>query len=790
MHMRQMIKSFLWIVFLAFGLQAAWGFALLGPLPGYTGLPSSFGDAWQTPVIGYGPGNGEIGGPKNIGEEYRYNTPVLYYAYDANFLDFFGSNGVSAVDSAFDTLNNAFTNNPTGITRGLDGYSLALSEFPLNSESVNYTAQSAGLVDLKSFAMFIMLEQLGLAEPERYVWTLHDRYLPPSGKCPEDELYLVVQRNFDFMPTPLNRIQYSSYVNGTLYSYLILEVCTGPNPLAITFPFSPDPFASTYTAVAGLGDGLFLGGFYTGLTRDDVAGLRYLLTTNNVNWESPVVGSALIGSTTIGQTNYSPQMLLYTSNYNAFWLSAQTNAPATLSNLYPGLVILGSSNTFTVTVTPNVIAYYTNQIGAPVGSPPVLVVRTNSYTTNALEIYFDTFANIVTNGFKSSPNTTATLVTVTVGVQSGAPVGSPVVTNTTTKTVTLPKMPSGEFYINTNYLCGPDLILTNQPTGFPIAIVTAVTNLVYATINSAGYFTSQSLVTYSTTHVYVVEQPICSTTTVGSVTNGPGLYQGIGKIQFISAPFDSLIGQTFQPVTNTYTMTLVSNSKAQKQTFQRIATQPDVVFSAQDWATPNPAVGEIQAPAFGRSMHFNVNNILVNLAGPGTIYPPVFISLDKVGDVFGNGSLALNFLSTNQFLSEFTQMIGWTAGYGGPNGLLAWASFDSSTNDPVVYPDGASIENLQYQILVQLSFSPSTTNSTPLNGASGQAYPPTKITASGGAFTPPFTWSATGLPAGLSVSPDGILSGTPTQSGTFDFTLTLTDLISRSVQWTIAITIQ
>ena len=106
--------------------------------------------------------------------------------------------------------------------------------------------------------------------------------------------YLVVQRNFDIMPSPLNQIQYSSYINGTLYTYIIAGVLhrTSP-PGGITVPFSPDPFADTYTAVAGLGDGLYLGGFYTGLTRDDVAGLRYLLTTNNVNWETPAAGKCL-----------------------------------------------------------------------------------------------------------------------------------------------------------------------------------------------------------------------------------------------------------------------------------------------------------------------------------------------------------------------------------------------------------------------------------------------------------------------------------------------------------------
>jgi hypothetical protein len=57
-------------------------------------------------------------------------------------------------------------------------------------------------------------------------------------------------------------------------------------------------------------------------------------------------------------------------------------------------------------------------------------------------------------------------------------------------------------------------------------------------------------------------------------------------------------------------------------------------------------------------------------------------------------------------------------------------------------------------------------------------------------FVPPFTWYATGLPPGLNLSSNGQLSGTPTQSGNFVFTLTVTDSMSRSVQWNYLITIQ
>ena len=40
----------------------------------------------------------------NLGEEYRWNSPVLTYSYDETFLNYFGSNGVVAVEKAIDCL--------------------------------------------------------------------------------------------------------------------------------------------------------------------------------------------------------------------------------------------------------------------------------------------------------------------------------------------------------------------------------------------------------------------------------------------------------------------------------------------------------------------------------------------------------------------------------------------------------------------------------------------------------------------------------------------------------------
>ncbi len=109
----------------------------------------------------------------------------------------------TAVEQAFDALNgvlNGQTNTPMfvvsgnngilmGATNGvfngpsvalspansLDKYTANLTEFPLNSQAVNYQAQVLGLTDLKSTTLSLLMGQLGLADAIRYTWGLLDR---------------------------------------------------------------------------------------------------------------------------------------------------------------------------------------------------------------------------------------------------------------------------------------------------------------------------------------------------------------------------------------------------------------------------------------------------------------------------------------------------------------------------------------------------------------------------------------------------------------------------------------
>jgi hypothetical protein len=752
--MRQMIKQFFWIALLACGWQSAWGFALLGPV-------GNGGDAWQVQEIGYNPlansGGPNIDysfrdplltGPKNLGEEYRRNVPVMYYACDANFLDYFGSNGVAAVDQAFAILNNAFTNNPTGMTNGLDGYSSGLSEFPLSSQTENYQASALSLYDLKSTTLFLMMEQLGLADAVRYVWALHDRYLPSGDTCPIGMEYSVVQRNFDITASPLNQIQYSQYVNTELYTYLIGENCDAPgvSPPAAGIKAQPaDPLNHEQPVASGNGeDYLPFGYFYTGLTRDDVAGLRYLISSNNINTETAAPDSEMMN------INSNAPVLLTTSDLNALTSAAFTNNPAALQALFPGLQVAGSSYYFSNVVTSVVTPYLTNYLEGPADAPPTLFVGT-TLTTNVEQFFQYTFANVVTNSYYTS--TVVTNQTIYTTNLNGNFVLHTNYTKITTNLVT------GDYFIIPTNGCPPDILQTEQANVITVTNTLASTNLVAT--NGTTYFYSQSVILRYTNHVFEVAP--CTL-----VTNSTGLYEGIEKMQFLRADFDSLLGQFFQPITNQYTMVAVINSQPVLQTFQRVATAPDFVFSAADLAS-GPDAPPV-ANSFSRNVNFDTANVYPQLAGPGTITNSTTITFDKVGPVYENVNpsfLSGPFAFTNAPIGYYSE-------------YFLWGSFDGTTNDPVVYPNGTSIANLESEVLVQIS-----PTSLP-DGTKNVSYPATTFTATGGAFSPPFTWSLADssiLPSGLTLSSGGTILGTPTQSGAFDFVIQLTDSLGRSVQW-------
>ena len=280
------LKKVILVLAVMGAVHSASAFSLLGPFT-----------AWQTTAIGYNPFGGELGGPMNTAEEYRRNVKTIYYGYDESFWNFFGPNGTNAINRAL-TILNAVTN--------ASKMSSNLVEYPTDTTRPNYTAQALGIMDLKSYTLAALLEQMGLANPQQFVWTLRNKQTIANVNY-----YTVVKRNFD--PVTWN---YSSFVNGVLYEFAVLDPVyqTPTVQYADAVEFRTDGLSYGFNAVAsGVVDDtvgnsqLAVGSYYTGLTRDDIGGLRYLLLPSNIQYENLPANSVAGGGSSpwfpVGGTN-------------------------------------------------------------------------------------------------------------------------------------------------------------------------------------------------------------------------------------------------------------------------------------------------------------------------------------------------------------------------------------------------------------------------------------------------------------------------------------------------------
>ena len=252
-------------IFLAASLQlalasTAGAFVLLGPP-----------ETWQTTDLGYrdwvSP-SVELGEPKNLTEEYRLNVRNITYGFTPGFLTWFGDKGVEEIERAIEKI--------AEIDSFLD---LDINDYPLETIRYNATAAQLQLLDLHSWALAaISKNYVGLGNPMFWSYGISSRVQISTD--PLLIAYNVLQRNYD--PDTLLP---SSYVNGNLYTFTeILEDATGALPPTVT---AVDPLASRIGPMTSFDFNNNEPGWYsTGLTRDDVGGLRYLYRRDNINVEN------------------------------------------------------------------------------------------------------------------------------------------------------------------------------------------------------------------------------------------------------------------------------------------------------------------------------------------------------------------------------------------------------------------------------------------------------------------------------------------------------------------------
>jgi hypothetical protein len=271
-------KSVLFLMLLPGSIGA---FSLIGPFEPWMDLTNGY----RLPAI-------DIGGPMPLEQEYRWNVPLITYGFDKSFVEYFGSSGVAAVEQAFQILNDL----PAASQ-------MALNEFPTVAPKFNLSAYFNWFFDLKSVTLVLLLEQLGLAQPTRNAfvlrkwndifWERSQQSWWPPGIIPE----YVLERNFD--PSTLTP---SPRVNETLLFGIVWAGGTnGSFPMwAEAYDAPVDALAPSLTAVADYQIANWQdyrgGRYFNTISRDDAGGIKYLLSTNNINLEILLPGIHGIGS--------------------------------------------------------------------------------------------------------------------------------------------------------------------------------------------------------------------------------------------------------------------------------------------------------------------------------------------------------------------------------------------------------------------------------------------------------------------------------------------------------------
>ena len=266
----------------------------------------------------------EFGAPKDISWQgtkrfFRWNTPSFVYSFDASFVNYFGLEGMEAVDDAFAVVNEFYVNEDY---QGVSQLDLAKHGFLGNHNTtwINSSAENAQIIDIKSLVLGMLVNQLGLGNPHRWAFSITAQRTNSIGSQLIFETRL---RNYD----PITYLP-ADIINGVKYSYRLVTDATNATVSNPTFgvadmeEFTTDTSGNAWSSVAAITDAFYgntslywtdtpslfnFGVYYDGLnamggqykrrhalTYDDAGGLKYLYSTNNFIYEQLPANVALI----------------------------------------------------------------------------------------------------------------------------------------------------------------------------------------------------------------------------------------------------------------------------------------------------------------------------------------------------------------------------------------------------------------------------------------------------------------------------------------------------------------
>jgi uncharacterized protein (TIGR03437 family) len=174
-------------------------------------------------------------------------------------------------------------------------------------------------------------------------------------------------------------------------------------------------------------------------------------------------------------------------------------------------------------------------------------------------------------------------------------------------------------------------------------------------------------------------------------------------------------------------------------------------------------------------------------------------SLTVLPAAFGFTTTSLPNATASQPYSTAVGVAGGTSPYfyaatGLPDGLeiSTTGNISGTASTPGQYLVGIVVTDAtetRISQVFQLTVDPPFSIITPtlMNGSVGQPYFQQIAVSPGGVL--PYTFIASGLPNGLSMTLKGMLSGTPSQAGTFTITITVFDAVNKSISSDLPITI-
>ena len=646
----------------------------------------------------------------NLGEEYRWNSPVLTYSYDESFLNYFGSNGVVAVEKAMDILNSippasSIKTNYPPASSGENN----LWNYPTRPDRFHARAYNNRVLDIKSYALAQLFSFMGLGYPEDSAFQL--------------EFGAVALRNWD-------PISYgpSKYVNGSLLSWVVVGGTNAlPFPIDVTKPVRTLA-GSSYHRDPRLSEGKYL----VAPTRDDIGGYKYLYRKDNFNIEGLPPFTYQMVTNQPDLTNPA----IFSVDLRWFSKESKTNVPASfkqfvLTNQWwgpvytnlnvPPLLVLKTNVNWEMGWTTNVTPYLTNFPWTPVGQPATLVYLTNKYRTFQPS-YDYIFGNVITN--IHVPREESKVLYRSWEVTPNAPlwsvVGSVPTTTNYTTTILNDDFPHGEIIIlpttnvvgyhftemqfeevntltnlltSTNNLANPGGALPGQGGGLG-AGGAAVTNFV-------GVMEDE--VWQSTNHAYLAYPIVLQTNAL--------LMGGIDKVRYVRVQGDSLVTTNYSPsrfldqykfpdlekqtftyvipnsavgLTNAalpsfqYEVDYVDNGVRKTGKFIKFFTSPDIMITALNG--PSILTSGYVPPAVVNNNALN-GMWTQNLYGPGVIQPSgnMVIGFNKIGIHWD--------LDPTFFLNEENQAPGWI-----------WGHFDGTTDELMLFPNSQTVLDLEREI--------------------------------------------------------------------------------------------